>query len=126
VLLDSHTLIWSVEYPAKLGPVAATTLLDPGNELLVSAATIWEIAIKIGLGKLTLPRPDRDWMNQALTDLGAPVLPITVQYADIQAGLPNHHRDPFDRLIISQAQVDGLPIVSGDSAFDPYGVTRLW
>jgi PIN domain nuclease of toxin-antitoxin system len=100
--IDSHTLIWAVDDPDKLSPTARATLQDPANELLVSAATIWEIAIKVALGKLTLSRPYRDWMNQALADLGTAVLPITVEYADAQAWLPDHDRDPFDRLLIAQ------------------------
>ena len=94
--------------------------------IVLSAATIWEVAIKVGLGKLTLSQPYRLWMNQALADLGATVLPITVEYADAQAALPAHHRDPFDRLLIAQAMVEGIALVSVDSQFDSYGVHRLW
>src|SRR5207244_2414360 len=78
-------------------------LQDPANELLVSAATVWEIAIKVGLGKLTLSSSFRDWMNRAITDLSLSILPVTVDYAGAQAALPWHHRDPFDRLLIAQA-----------------------
>ena len=65
-------------------------------------------------------------MTKAITDLGATVLPITIDYADTQARLPNHHRDPFDRLLVAQSQMDGVPVVSSDVVFDDYGVTRLW
>jgi PIN domain nuclease of toxin-antitoxin system len=126
VLLDSHTLIWAVDDPAKLGPTATTTLQNPANELVVSAATVWEIAIKIGVGKFTLSGPYRMWMNQALADLGATLMPIRIDYADVQAGLPEHHRDPFDRLLVAQALVEAIPIVSVDTALDPYGVHGLW
>jgi PIN domain nuclease of toxin-antitoxin system len=126
VLLDSHTLIWAVDDPAKLGPTATTTLQDPANELVVSAATVWEIAIKVGIRKLTISGPYRAWMNQALSDLGATLMPITIDYADVQAGLPEHHRDPFDRLLGAQALVAAIPIISMDTALDPYGVRRLW
>jgi PIN domain nuclease of toxin-antitoxin system len=68
----------------------------------------------------------RQWMTQAIADLRLTILPITVEYADVQAGLPIHHRDPFDRLIISQALTHGMAIVGSDSAFDAYGVTRVW
>jgi PIN domain nuclease of toxin-antitoxin system len=126
LLLDSHTLIWAVDDVTQLSNAAAVALQDPANELLFSAATIWEISIKVGLGKLTLALPYRQWMNQAIADLGLSILPITVEYADRQASLPGHHRDPFDRLIIAQALTDGLTIVCADPAFDPYGVARLW
>jgi PIN domain nuclease of toxin-antitoxin system len=126
VLLDTHTLFWAVDAPAMLSPTATTTLQDPVNELLVSAATIWEVAIKVGNGKLKLSRPYRAWMNQALADLGATLLPITVEYADAQAALPKHHGDPFDRLMIAQSLIDSIPIVGLDAAFDSYGVRRLW
>jgi PIN domain nuclease of toxin-antitoxin system len=79
-----------------------------------------------GLGKLTLSLSYRDWMNKAIADLGLAVLPVTVEYADVQARLPWHHRDPFDRLIIAQPLTEKTSVVSADAAFDPYGVTRLW
>jgi PIN domain nuclease of toxin-antitoxin system len=125
ILLDSHTLIWAVDAPAMLSPTATVLLQDPANELLVSAATIWEIAIKVGIGKIALSRPYRAWMNQAFIDLDAALLPITVEYADAHAALPKHHHDPFDRLLIAQAMVEAVPIVGKDAAFDPYGVRRL-
>ena len=70
--------------------------------------------------------PYRQWMNQVMMDLGATLLPISVEYADVQARLPLHHRDPFDRLLIAQAQVDDVPLISGDATFDRYGISRLW
>jgi PIN domain nuclease of toxin-antitoxin system len=126
LLLDAHTLIWAVDDPTRLGSQALAALRDPNNELLVSAGTIWELAIKVGLGKLTLSLPYREWMSKAIADLGVSVLPITVEYADTQASLPNHHRDPFDRLLVAQAQVEGVPVVSSDAVFDDYGISRLW
>ena len=86
--------------------------MDPSNDRLLGAGTIWEIAIKVGLKKLNLSQPYRQWMEQAITGLGATVLPITVEHADIQAGLPLHHRDPFDRLLVAQALVENMPVVS--------------
>jgi PIN domain nuclease of toxin-antitoxin system len=75
LLVDAHAFIWAVDDPSKLGTQAVTALQDPGNDLLLSAGTIWEIAIKVGLGKLSLSMPYRQWMNQAITDLGITVLP---------------------------------------------------
>jgi PIN domain nuclease of toxin-antitoxin system len=125
-IIDTHVLILSVDEPTNLTGTATNLLQDPPNDLVVSAATIREAAIKVGLGKLTLSQPYRSWMNQALSDLGATILPITVDHADVQAGLPHHHRDPFDRLIIAQSLVEGIAIVSADGQFDAYRVNRLW
>jgi PIN domain nuclease of toxin-antitoxin system len=116
----------AVDDPSKLSHKAVTALQDPGNDLLLSAGTIWEIAIKVGLGKLSLSMPYRDWMSQAITDLGITVLPITVEYADVQGNLPKHHGEPFDRLLVAQAQVESMVLVSADTGFDPYGIDRLW
>lgn len=126
LLLDSQALIWAVDDKAKLSRAAHAALGDPNNERLLSAASIWEISIKAGLGKLPLSLPFNDWMSKATTDLLLVILPITVAYADAQAKLPKHHGDPFDRMLIAQAQVEGMPIVSIDHQFDAYGVPRLW
>jgi PIN domain nuclease of toxin-antitoxin system len=126
LLLDTHTFIWAVDQPLLLGPSAKTALEDLANNLMLSAATIWEIAIKIGVKKLTLSLPYRQWMTRATNDLGVTVLPVTVEYADVQAELPQHHRDPFDRLLVAQAIVENVPLVSNDTIFDQYGVARVW
>lgn len=126
LLLDTHAVIWWVDQDHLLTPTAHSAIADPSNDLLLSAATVWEIAIKVGLGKLSLSLPYKQWMSKAIADIGVTVLPITVEYADVQAGLPKHHGDPFDRLMIAQATVEMVPIVSADAAFDSYGVTRIW
>ena len=126
LILDAHTVIWAVDAPVRLGPNAATLLADPAHELLVSAATIWEIAIKVGLGKLNLSLPYKHWMTRAVADLGLAVVPITIDYANVQATLPQHHGDPFDRLVIAQALTELVAVVSADVQFDAYGITRLW
>jgi PIN domain nuclease of toxin-antitoxin system len=126
ILLDSQAVIWYVDQDHLLSPTAHAAITDPNNDLQLSAASVWEIAIKVGLGKLTLSLPYRQWMTKAINDLGLSLLPITVEYADIQASLPQHHGDPFDRLIAAQALTDNIPVVSIDAAFDPYRVKRLW
>jgi PIN domain nuclease of toxin-antitoxin system len=126
LLLDSHVLIWAVDAPSQLSASAFAVLRDPRNQLYVSAATIFELAIKVALGKLALSAPYRQWMLKAIQDLGAAILPITVEYADTQSRLPNHHRDPFDRLLIAQSQVEGMSLVGNDAIFDLYGVSRVW
>jgi PIN domain nuclease of toxin-antitoxin system len=125
-LIDSQALFWYVDRDHLLSPAARAAINDPANDLLLSAATIWEIAIKIGVKKLTLSLPYSQWMKKAEADLGLIILPITVEYADAQAGLPNHHRDPFDRLLAAQALVERVPLISADTVFDAYGVNRIW
>ena len=126
LLLDTHSLIWSIDEPSRVSATAMAAMANPANDRLLSAATIWELSIKVGLGKIVLSLPYRQWMDKAIADLKLTVLPVTVEYADRQSTLPPHHKDPFDRLMIAQALVEGIPIVSVDAAFDPYGVTRIW
>jgi PIN domain nuclease of toxin-antitoxin system len=126
LLLDAHTLIWAVDQPSNLSTTAATTLQDPANERFLSAGTLWEIAIKVGLGKLTLSQPYRQWIEKAIADLGLAVLPLTIDHAEVLTVLPHHHRDPFDRLLVAQSQVESMPLVSTDSQLDAYGITRIW
>jgi PIN domain nuclease of toxin-antitoxin system len=126
ILLDSQAVIWYVDQDHLLSSTAHSAITDPGNDLQVSAASIWEIAIKVGLGKLSLSLPYRQWMTKVMNDLELSILPVTVEYADVQSSLPYHHGDPFDRLMVAQALTDKIPIVSSDSVFDSYGVKRLW
>ena len=126
VLLDTHAVLWWVDQDHFLSPTAHATIADPANDLVLSAGTIWEIAIKVGLKKLSLSLPYRQWLTQAIADLDASILPVTIMYADMQLRLPHHHGDPFDRLLIAQALVDNIPIVSIDTVFDQYGVVRVW
>jgi PIN domain nuclease of toxin-antitoxin system len=126
LLLDTHTLFWSVEDPSQLSATAMAVLQDPANERLLSAATILELAIKVGLGKIVLAMPYRQWMEKAIADLKLGIVLVTVEYAERQAVLPAHHKDPFDRLMIAQALVDQIAVVGADAAFDAYGVTRIW
>jgi len=126
LLLDTHTLLWSVDDLSKLSAVALAAIKDPASDRLLSAATIWELAIKVGLGKMGLSLPYRQWMAKAITDLKLSVLPITVEYAEKQTTLPPHPKDPFDRLLVAQALVDGIAVVSVDAVFDLYGVPRIW
>lgn len=118
LLVDSQSLIWYVDQDHLLTPAAHAGLTDPNNDLLLSAATIWEISIKVGLKKLSLSMPYKQWITKAMADLDMIVLPITVEYADVQAGLPNHHRDPFDRMLVAQSQVENIHLVSADPAFN--------
>ena len=126
LLLDTHALIWYVDHDHLLSASAHAAITDSANDLLLSAGTIWEIGLKVGLKKLSLSIPYREWMNKAIADLGLTLLPISVEYADVQAGLPRHHGDPFDRLLAAQARVENIPLISSDPVFDRYGLTRIW
>jgi PIN domain nuclease of toxin-antitoxin system len=126
LLLDSHTLIWAVDEPTKLSATAVAALQDPGNDLLVSAGSVWEIAIKVGLKKLTLSQPFRPWIEKAIADIGASLLSINIEHADVLVGLPMHHRDPFDRLLVAHSMIEKLLVVGADAQLDAYGITRLW
>ena len=126
VLIDSHALIWYVDQDKLLSLASHAAISDPTNELLLSAGSIWEIGIKIGLGKLVLTQPFKPWMNQAISDLDVTVLPLSVEYVDVQSNLPRHHGDPFDRLIVAQAIVEQVSIISADGSLDAYGINRIW
>ena len=123
LLLDTCALLALAEGTL---PKEAHRILQSCNDALVPAVVVWEIAIKFGAGDLALSAPYKLWMNQAIRQLGADVLHINVDYADVQSRLPRHHGDPFDRLIIAQALAEGMPVVSSDAQFDRYGVTRIW
>lgn len=125
LLLDSHVVIWAVDAPSKIGAQANLALRDPSNGLVFSAASIWEIGIKVGLGKLSLSLPFLQWFTKAKAELGLSILPITIEHADEQSRLPFHHQDPFDRLLISQARVENLTLISGDTQLDLYGISRV-
>jgi PIN domain nuclease of toxin-antitoxin system len=126
LLLDSHAFLWFCQNDPCLSSTARAIIEDPSNRKLVSVASCWEIAIKAGLGKLTLGEPSVSYFPNALARTGFDLLPISLAHATAVETLPLHHRDPFDRLLIAQAMVDAMPIVSADAAFDPYGVTRIW
>jgi len=106
-IIDSHALIWAVDDPERLASKAREVIGDSTNEILFSSSSIWELAIKVGLGKLILSLPFDTWMRQAVTDLRLTILPITIECADVQSKLDNHHRDPFDRLLVTHARVGG-------------------
>jgi PIN domain nuclease of toxin-antitoxin system len=121
-IVDTQALLWWL-FKSRTLPVAARALLaDPSNELLVSAVSVWEIAIKRSLGKLEAPEE----LPEVLAGQGFVFLAISPWHAWRVATLPRHHTDPFDRLLIAQALTEGIPIVTGDAAFAPYGVGVRW
>lgn len=125
-LLDTHTLLWFALNDPQLSPTARKLILDPAWQKLVSPASYWEIAIKIGTGKYALALPYDDFMHDAIDQNGFSVLPIQYQHTTILTSLPHHHRDPFDRLLVAQAMVEGLAILSADPILDSYPIQRIW
>jgi PIN domain nuclease of toxin-antitoxin system len=126
VLLDTHAFLWFILDDAQLVAPARAVIENPANDILVSPASYWEIAIKIGLGKYALPEPYETFIERQITTNDFEILHILTKHTGLLTTLPHHHKDPFDRLLVSQALVEGIPIVSADAALDPYGVNRLW
>ncbi|MDB9494362.1 type II toxin-antitoxin system VapC family toxin [Spirulina major CS-329] len=124
-LIDTHALIWYIQASDKLIQNVATTLEDTENTLYFSIASLWEIAIKLGLEKLKLDNSFHD-LEELLKSLSIEILPITFADTETYLCLPLHHRDPFDRILIAQAMNRSLSIITADSAFDAYAVERLW
>lgn len=126
LLLDTHTLLWFLAGDPKLSGAARGLVEDDGNEVLVSVGTLWEIAIKVSLGKLGMSMPFEEFFPAQLDENGILVLSIATAHLQKVASLPFHHRDPFDRLLVAQAMSEEIPLVSRDAAFDAYGLRRLW
>ena len=126
LLLDSHTFLWFVWDDPNLSPTAKTLIEDPANQKFVSVATCWEIAIKAGLKKLALGEPATTFLPRELATNGFGLLGIELAHATFVETLPPHHKDPFDRLLVAQAMIEKLPLVSADAIFDQYGIQRMW
>ena len=125
LLLDTHTFLWFIDDSPQLSR-RAKALLESDNDLLLSIANLWEIAIKHRLNKLTLPAAYDVFIPQQVAVNDIEILPISMSHLAAVSILPLHHRDPFDRLLIAQAQVECIAVVSVDTAFDAYSVQRLW
>ena len=126
LLLDTHTFLWFWWDDSQLSSVARDIIADPSNCKLVSAASYWEVAIKVSLNKLDLGEPYSDFMHREITRNNFEILPITLDHAAVITTLPFHHRDPFDRMLIAQSMWEQLPLVSRDSLFDAYPIKRIW
>jgi len=123
LLLDTHLVLWWMSGEAsRISKKALAALGSEGIDPTVSAVTIWEAAIKRRLGKLDSP----DDLLPQLERAGVELLPITARHADLVASLPLHHRDPFDRLLVAQAKLEGLPLVSDDAALRRYDIEVVW
>jgi PIN domain nuclease of toxin-antitoxin system len=126
LLLDTHAFLWMGDSPERLGAAAREALLDPSHRAALSLASVWEMAIKIGLGKLTLSTSLDALVAAGMTRARIELLPIELSHVLHVQDLPWHHRDPFDRLLVAQALAASIPIVSRDTALDAYGVRRIW
>jgi len=125
-LLDSHTFLWFIDDSKPLSDRARGFIENSDNTIYLSIASLWEIAIKSSLGKLVLAKPIATLVSDQSIMRGIVLLEITLAHVTTVHSLPFHHRDPFDRMLIAQAKVERIPIISRDEAFDAYGVKRLW
>ena len=128
LLLDSHALLWYVAGDPHLSQAAEALVVDPANDVFMSPASYWEIAIKVSIGKLTLHQPYEDFIDLCVNRYGFVILPVEPRHTARVATLPfpPNHRDPFDRLIVAQALVEGMSVVSADLKLGAYGISRLW
>lgn len=115
-LLDSHVLIWWLADSSELNEIARIVIENPQNDIFISVATVWEIAIKQAMGKLHVA----DNLQQVIIDSQFRCLSISAQHAEYAAKLPMYHRDPFDRMLIAQASIEQIPLISHDAIFNSY------
>jgi PIN domain nuclease of toxin-antitoxin system len=126
LLLDTHAFIWWASEPQRLSQKVLTLCQDRANALMISVASIWEMQIKLQLGRLRLTLPLRNLIESQQQANNLQVLPIELSHVLALDNLPLHHRDPFDRLLIAQSNVEDAPLVSMDRAFSEYQVKLLW
>jgi PIN domain nuclease of toxin-antitoxin system len=125
VLLDTQVWLWATSAPERLGLRARALLVDPTNVLLLSAASSWEIAIKFALGKIKLPEPPETFVPSRMARDGIQALPVEHVHALRVARLRDHHRDPFDRLLVAQALVEDIPLMTADPHLARYGLAVI-
>ena len=121
LLLDTHVLVWGLSDVGRLTQVARDAIVDPGNDVFVSAITGWEVAVKRAKGTMTAP----DNLSALIDEKGFVHLPLTFHHAEQAGKLPMHHRDPFDRFLIAQAQAEGLTLVTRDHHIPRYDVATI-
>lgn len=126
ILLDTHAFLWWIADDQRLSQRSIELISDGNNELLFSAASGWEIAIKVGRGRLDMPDPLDRFVSEQLFRNHIGVLPIQLSHALRAVALPQFHRDPFDRLLVAQAQVESLPILSSDKRLSDYDIEVFW
>lgn len=126
LLLDTQCLLWWFTAPEQLNSKAIEQIVDSDNALFFSVASAWEIAIKVGIGKLPLPEPVDTYVASRMQLLGAKYLDIVFPHACRVATLPLLHRDPFDRILVAQAQIERMTLVTADEILTQYSVDLLW
>jgi len=126
LLLDTHTFLWFIGGDTALSPYARQLIEDRTNERLLSIASLWEMAIKASLGRLTLTLSFADLVAEHVHGNVIELFEILPPHLDVLTTLPFYHKDPFDRMLIAQSQAENMPILSRDSAFDDYAIRRLW
>ncbi|WP_242034280.1 type II toxin-antitoxin system VapC family toxin [Richelia sinica] len=124
--MDTHTFIWYVTDDSQISNQVLEVINDENNQIFLSIASVWEMGIKHGLGKLSFNVPFETFIRQQMSINDFTLLDIKISHINTVAQLPLHHRDPFDRILIAQAIVENIPIISGDSKFDAYPIQRLW
>lgn len=122
LLLDTHAALWWLGDDERLGPASAELIADPSSQVLLSAAVVWEVAIKRSLGKLDAPED----FAETLLGAGAQALAVSVEHADAVGRLEWHHRDPFDRLLVAQSTIEHAVLVTNDEALHAYGAPLVW
>ena len=125
-LLDTQAFLWFVLNNPALSQVACDLIVDPLNDILLSPASYWEIAIKVSIGKYQIPGDFQTWMEYQIQVNDLEILPITVAHAAAIVTLPFYHKDPFDRLLVAQVLTEKIPIINADAVLDNYAITRYW
>ncbi len=125
-MIDTHVFIWWTGKSNQLSSLDRDTLTDPETELILSIASVWEMQIKVSLGKLSFQTTLPELVNDEISRNRINLLPIELKHIYALHNLPLHHRDPFDRLLIAQSILEELTIISIDEKFDSYGINRLW
>jgi PIN domain nuclease of toxin-antitoxin system len=126
LLLDTHAFLWFIQGSQNLSATARNLIEDQGNQKLLSIASLWEISIKVSIGKLDVGMAIAQLVSREVYGNGFEVLAIQANHLDELTKLIFHHKDPFDRLIIAQALAERMPVVTKDEAFGRYPVSRLW
>lgn len=125
-LIDTHTLLWYTLNEPQLSDTAKNLIIDRNNEILISPASYWEIAIKVSIGKLLLHQAYKDFIDVCLNQYEFNILSILPEHTEMIITLSSYHKDPFDRLLIAQAMVEKISIISVDTVLDQYGIQRIW